>query len=298
MGSIIFRKKKSTFLLFLLPGVIWYSFVTIIPLITSFSYSFFKWSGGPNKTFIGLDNFKMLLQDEIFWQAFKNNLLITLLCVIGQIGFALTISSLLSTKFVKFKNIHRSVIFFPVVLSTIIIGFIWTMMYNKDYGIVNWFLQFLHLDFLIKPWLDDPKIVMLSISLPIIWQYIGYYMVIIMAGMTNISNEVFEMAEIDGATGFKKLIHITLPLLKNTIMVCIMLCIAGNMQVFSHIFVMTSGGPGTSSMVMAMYSYEKSFSQYQLGYGSAISIGILVVSLAMVFISRKLLGGKNDDSAY
>lgn len=296
MATNVLKPNKRTFFLYLTPGIVWYCFVMLFPLYNALKYSFFQWSGGVNKTFIGFENYKRLISDELFWSSFKNNVIITLLCVVGQIGIALLIASILNSRFMKLKNFHRAVIFFPVILSTVIIGFIWTLMYSKDFGLINWFLEFLHLDFLIKPWLDDPKQVILSVSSPLIWQYIGYYMVILMAGMTNISREVYEMAELDGATGWKQLLYITLPLLKNTILVCIMLCIAGNMQVFSHIFVMTGGGPGNSSMVMAMYSYNKSFTEYQLGYGSTISIGILVLSLSIVLILRRFMGGSTDES--
>lgn len=295
MVSSSIRPNKKMFIMFLAPGLLWYSFVMLFPLYSALKYSFYEWSGGLKMTFIGLDNYKTLIHDELFWLSFKNNFIITGLCVIGQIGIALIIATLLNSKIVKWKNFHRAIIFFPVILSTVIIGFIWTIMYNKDFGLINWLLHFLRLDFLIVPWLDNPKYVIYSVCVPIIWQYIGYYMVIIMSGMTNISGEVFEMAEIDGCTGFKKLIYITIPLIKNTLAVCVMLCIAGNMQVFAHIFVMTAGGPGVSSMVMAMYSYNKSFLQYQLGYGSAISIGIMIISLGLVILTRKVIGRSKSE---
>lgn len=291
----ILKLKKRTFILFLAPGLLWYFFVTIMPLVSAFKNSFYQWSGGANKVFIGLENYTTLLQDELFWHSFKNNLIITGLSVVGQIGIALILASLLNARFMKLKQFHRAVIFFPIILSTVIIGFIWTIMYNKDYGLINWFLTTFGLDFLIQPWLDNPDTVIYAVSAPIVWQYIGYYMIILMAGMTTIPKEVYEMAEIDGASGLQRIFLITLPLMKNTLIVCLMLCIAGNMQVFSHIFVMTSGGPGVSSMVMAMYGYSKSFIQYQLGYGSTISIAILLISLTLVLGVRRLLGGNSDE---
>ncbi len=232
MLNNVIKLKKRTFIYYLAPGLLWYFFVTIMPLLSAFKNSFYRWSGGLSKDFIGFENYATLIQDELFWHSFKNNLIITVLSVFGQIGIALILASLLNTRFVKAKQFHRAVIFFPVILSTVIIGFIWTIMYNKDYGIINWLLTFLNLDFLIRPWLDNPDTVIYAVTAPIIWQYVGYYMIILMAGMTNISKEIYEMAEIDGSTAFQRLIHITLPLMKNTIIVCIMLCIAGNMQVF------------------------------------------------------------------
>jgi raffinose/stachyose/melibiose transport system permease protein len=226
-----------------------------------------------------------------FWFAFKNNLIIVLLCIIGQIGIAFIISALLNSKMIRFKEFHRTVIFFPIVMSAVVLGIMWGLIYNKDIGVLNWFLSTIGLESLIKPWLDDPKIVIFSVVVPLIWQYIGFYMVILMSGMQSIPAEVYEVADIDGATGIQKALYITLPLLKNTIKVTIMLCIAGNMIVFDHIYVMTGGGPGKSSMVLAQYAYNNSFVMFKMGYGSAISMGIMILSMGLVLLTRLLLRG-------
>ena len=148
--------------------------------------------------------------------------------------------------------------------------------------IINWFLRTIGRPDLCKVWLNETKLVMLLVSIPLIWQYIGYYMVIILSAISSISTEIFESAEIDGANGIQSALYITLPLIKNTMLVCITLCIAGNMKAFDNIYVMTKGGPGTSSMVMAMYGYQVSFNQSNMGYGSCISVGIFVLSLLVI----------------
>ncbi|MDC7124909.1 MAG: sugar ABC transporter permease, partial [Spirochaetales bacterium] len=124
---------------------------------------------------------------------------------------------------------------------------------------------------------------------PIIWQYIGFYMVILISAIASIDKEIFEVAELDGANGFQRAIKIVLPLIKNTILVCVTLCIAGNMKVFDHIFVMTAGGPGNASNVMALYGYKISFDQQNMGYGTTISVAIFIVSLAVIGGSQKLV---------
>ncbi|MEF3311342.1 sugar ABC transporter permease [Paenibacillus sp. GYB004] len=293
-GSTAIRPKRITFLIYLLPSVILFSFMVLIPVVLAVRYSFFKWSGGPKMDFIGLDNYRNLLVDSNFWHAFLNNLLIVAFSVVGQIGIAFIISIFLMSKLAKWKGFHRTVIFIPVVLSSVVIGFLWGMIYNQDAGMLNWLLRSVGLESWIKPWLDDPDIVMYSVTVPIVWQYIGFYLIIFLAAMQSINSEVYEMAELDGATGFKKMLHITLPLLNPTIKIAVMLCIAGNMKAFDSIFVMTGGGPGSSSTVMAQYAYDTSFKAYKLGYGSAISVGIMILSVALIMISR-LIGGKNRD---
>ncbi|QUO33714.1 sugar ABC transporter permease [Faecalicatena sp. Marseille-Q4148] len=285
--------QKKYFVLMLAPIIIWFVFAILMPIVGAFRYSFYEWSGGP-KEFIGLGNYETLLHDEVFWLALKNNLIIVVISVIGQIGVALILATLMTSRVLKFKTFHRTVIFFPVLLSAVVVGFVWTLMYNKDYGFLNAILKAVGLENLIFPYLDDPKRVLYSLIAPLIWQFIGLYMVIISSGIANVDNEVFEVAEIDGAVGWKKLFYITLPLIKPTLMASLMMCISGNMKVFSHIQVMTNGGPGNSSMVMALYAYKRSFAMNEIGYGSAISIAILIISLILVGITRLLFARKED----
>lgn len=287
--------KKTVFISLLAPGVVLYAVIALLPILGALFLSFFKWSGGVHKTFIGFENYKNLFTDIRFWNALKNNLIITVVSLIGQVGIALIVATLFLSRSVKLKNFHRSVIFFPVVLAAIIIGFIWTMVYSRDYGLLNFILRSIGLESWIKPWLDDPDIIMYSISAPIVWQYIGYYTVIISSGMTAIPKEIFESSDLDGATGWRKLVYIIYPMTRNTIIVSVMICIAGSMKIFTHILVMTGGGPGSSSMVMALYAYRNSFVKYKLGFGSAASLGIMLISLIFILGTRKIMGSKNND---
>ncbi|AZT89309.1 sugar ABC transporter permease [Caldicellulosiruptor changbaiensis] len=291
MERQLFKPSSRVFIAYLSLPVLWYLFVVVVPLVLAIRYSLYEWSGGPKMRFVGLSNYIQLIHDYDFWFSFKNNLIITLLCIIGQIGIAFILAALMTTRVLKFKEFHRTVIFLPVVLSPVVIGFIWMLMYNQQIGILNWVLRAIGLGSLVRPWLDDPKLVIYSVSVPLIWQYIGFYLVILMASLQSIPKEIFEAAEIDGADGFKRTIYVILPLLSDTLKVSIMLCIAGNMKVFDHIYVMTGGGPGKSSMVMAQYAYNNSFIMFKLGYGATISVGILVLSLAIILLSRRLMGG-------
>lgn len=285
MKKRVMSRRSGIIFLYLLPGVLIFLFVAVAPMLLALYYSFHHWSLG-NMTFTGLDNYIQLVQDGDFWNAFKNNLIIVVLSILGQVGIAFVISLLLTSKWTKWKEFHRTVIFVPMVLSPVVIGFLWSLIYNKDYGILNWLLTHLGLSSWIQSWLGDPSIVIYSVAAPLIWQFIGLYLIIFMAAIQNIPKDIYEAAEIDGATGFKQTRFITLPLLSNTIKVAVMLCIAGNMKVFDHIYVMTGGGPGQSSTVMAQYAYDVSFEQFNFGYGTTISIGILVLSMVLIGASR------------
>lgn len=283
------KPRPAVFAAYILPSFLLYTFVVFVPILLAAYYGFFDWSGGTTKEFIGWENYINLLQDTRFWAALKNNLFLVVVCVIGQIGLAFIFAMLLSSRLARWKNFHRTVSFFPSVLSAVVIGFIWSMIYDYNYGLLNTFLKVIGLEDKIQPWLSNADIAMALVTIPLIWQYVGYYLIIIMSSIASIDTQIFEMAEIDGATGFKKAVYITLPLIKNTIMVCITLCIAGNMKAFDHIWTMTSGGPGNATEVVALYAYKSSFSSQKMGYGSAMSIGILIISLLFVGVVRLLM---------
>ena len=283
------KPKGKTIFLYLLVPVAMFVFTVFVPLITALVYSFFEWKGGPQKTFTGLQNYITLFADKTFWEAFGHNIYLVIACIIGQIGIAFILVIMVNSKLVKLKGMHRTFGFFPSTISAVCIGLIWNMIYHNQYGILNWFLKTIGRPDLCKVWLNETDKVMLLVSIPLIWQFIGYYMVIMLSAISSIDGEVFESAEIDGANGMQKAWYITLPLIKNTMLVCITLCIAGNMKAFDNIFVMTKGGPGTASMVMAMYGYQISFNQSNMGYGSCISVGIFVLSLLVIGGSQGLI---------
>jgi raffinose/stachyose/melibiose transport system permease protein len=289
------RPKKRVIFLYLLIPILIYVFSVFVPLLTALYYSFFEWKGGPNKTFNGIQNYISLIKDHTFWSAFTHNIYLVIACIIGQIGLAFIFVLMINSRYTKLKGIHRTFGFFPSTISAVSIGFIWTMIYDYKRGLLNWLLDLVGKGDSAKVWLNEPKLVMFLIAIPLIWQFIGYYMVILLSAISSIDQEIFEVSELDGANAFQRAIYIVLPLIKNTLLVCVTLCIAGNMKAFDHIYVMTSGGPGNSSMVMALYGYKVSFDQQNMGYGSAISIGIFVLSLIVILGSQKLVGHFSKD---
>ncbi|MBW7456472.1 sugar ABC transporter permease [Paenibacillus sepulcri] len=286
--STAMKIKPVMLLALLVPGLAVYTFVMIVPLVFSFYYSLTDWTGGPVKQFIGFDNYLQLVKDRLFWDSFKNNLTIMLLTLIIQMGLAFFLTTLFMSKLMRMKEFHRTVIFFPVVLSAVVVGFIWQMIYSRDYGILNAVLTSVGLESWIRPWLDDPGLVIYSVAVPLIWQYLGIPLIIFLSAVHGIPKEIYETCELDGCTGFKKARYITFPLIYDTIKVVMMLSISSNMLVFSHIYVMTGGGPGTSSMVLAQYAYKTSFTSMQLGYGSAVTMGMFVLSFGIVLIFKRL----------
>ncbi len=284
------KPKKSVLFAYLIIPVVVFVFAVFVPLVTALVYSFFQWKGGPVKTFNGLTNYITLFKDSTFWLSFRHNIFLVLVCIVGQIGIAFIFVLMINSKLVKLKGIHRTFGFFPSTVAAVSIGFIWKMIYDYNRGLINWFLDKIGRGDLAQVWLNNESLVMLLVAIPLVWQWIGYYMVILLSAISSIDQEIFEVAELDGANAVQRAVYIVLPLVKNTILVCVTLCIAGNMKAFDNIYVMTNGGPGTASMVMAMYGYQVSFQQQNMGYGSAISVGIFVLSLLVIGGSQWLIG--------
>lgn len=281
---------------FLAVPVLWYAFSVFIPLVAALFYSLFNWKGGPIKSFAALSNYARLIADKTFWSAFVHNIYIVTVCIIGQVGIAFVLVLMINSRAARLKEVHRTFGFFPSTISAVYIGLIWTMIFDWKRGILNYVLVRFGRE--ANVWLNDPVRVLQYVSVPLVWQFIGYYMVILMSGIAAIDSEIFDEAEIDGASAFQRAVYITFPMIKNTLLVCITLCVAGNMKVFDHIYTMTAGGPGTSSMVMALYGYKVSFEQNNMGYGSAISVAIFIVSLAVIGTIRALINHAMRDKDF
>jgi raffinose/stachyose/melibiose transport system permease protein len=288
-SSRLFKLQTGPAFRYLVPIFCVYAFTVLLPLLISIYYSVHK--EGVTE-FVGLQNYVALAKDNDFWFSLKNNVIITFFCVIGQVGIAFLIASFFMTKLLKLEGLHRIAIFLPVVLAPIVSGYLWSLIYNYRLGVLNWLLDLVNIQPVL--WLDNPKYVLYSVSVPLIWQYIGLYFIIFLAGMQNISKEVLEASEIDGATWFKKTAYVILPLLKNVMNVALILCITGTLKVFDHIYVMTGGGPGRSSMVMAQYAYNNAFTMSRLSYGSTISIGMLILCALIVLAMSRWIGGEGE----
>ncbi|KUP25319.1 sugar ABC transporter permease [Paenibacillus sp. DMB5] len=288
MGKAL-RPKGWVLLAYLLPGLIIYSFVVLVPIFSAFRYSFYSWTGGPKKTYIGIGNYMELLRDEVFWQSFLNNVLMTVYGLIGQVGLAFIFALLLMSKMVKLKGLHRTMSYFPSTLAPVIIAFLWMLIYNYNYGLLNAGLTKLGLGDLVQSWLDLTGPIVLLVSIPLSWQNIGFFTLLMLAGLSSINKEVLEVAELDGATGARKAWYVIIPLAKPTLVVASLLCIANNMRGFEHIYALTGGGPGNSSSVMALYAYQTSFLRFRYGYGSALAIAIIALTMLIILLSTLAL---------
>ncbi|QTH40430.1 sugar ABC transporter permease [Cohnella sp. LGH] len=279
---------KGFIVIGILPALLIYLFFVVIPIFWSAYYGFFDWKGIGAAKFIGFDNYAEVVRDPIFWKGFKNNMLIVVASVFGQVPIAM-ILALLLTRTNLFQRIIRASVFMPMVLSSVVVGIIWSYIYHPQIGILNFVLDATGLETLKRAWLSEPSISMYMIMIPIIWNYIGPYMIIFIAALQNIPSEINDAAQIDGVGSSRKLFQITLPMIWDTIKVVVVLCISGSLKAFDLIYVMTGGGPAHTTEVLASYMYNSTFNVYRFGYGSAISTSIIILSLILILGSQYLM---------
>lgn len=271
----------------LAPAVLLYTLFVFVPVLWSAYYGFFNWSGIGEARFIGLDNYAEILRDPVFWRSLKNNVIFVLASVFGQIPLALALAVLLH-KSNWLQRFLRSAVFLPMVLSTVVIGMIWQYFYHPQIGILNYLLDSLGLQSWKLEWLSDRDIAIYSLLPPLIWSYVGLYLIIFMSALQNIPGEIHDAAKIDGVSGARKLVSITLPIIKNTVQVAVILCISGSLKSFDLVYIMTKGGPAHATELLATYMYNSTFTTYRYGFGSAISTTIMLISLILIGTSQWL----------
>lgn len=286
-------RNKKTIILFLLPALLIYIAIVLLPVFSSTFNSLFKWNLVDTKKFVGLDNFiRLFTQDDIFKTGFKNTLLLMLISLIIQTPVAIALAITLSGK-IKGGKYFKTVYFIPNILASVAVGLLWSFIYNPDFGIINKVLTGIGLGQYAGLWLADEKTVLGSIIMVVVWQFIGYHMIIYLAAVQNIPPGLQEIATIDGAGSWKRVWYITLPLIKPMIAVDTVLMATGSLRFFDLIYVMSNGGPDHSSEVLALYMYYKSFRDMQYGYGSSIAVVLLALCLLITFILNRIF--KSED---
>ncbi|WP_199619768.1 carbohydrate ABC transporter permease [Paenibacillus alkalitolerans] len=285
----ILYRKKWLIAAGLFPALFFYLVFAIYPIFNSFYYSFYRWDGFTELHWLGLGNYAELIRDGVFWGSFKNNVYITVLSILIQIPAGLFFAVILNGRLLRRKSLYKTVFFIPVVISTIIVSVFWSMMYNYEIGLINGLLRAAGLDAWVRNWLGEPGIAIFMICIAIVWQFTGFYMIIFLAALQNVPNEILEAADIDGATGFRKLRSVTIPMISDTIFTSVALCISGSLRTFDHVYVMTNGGPNHATEVMASYAFQSTFSAMRYGYGSTVSTAVFIISFLLIVISRLVL---------
>lgn len=268
---------------FILPNFIGYFIFIFIPVCFSFILSVMEWDGSqvPMK-FIGLQNFVNLINDSTFKISLFNTFYYAIFTVPLTVAAALLIAVMLNSK-VKGIVFYRTAFFFPYIASLVAVGAVWNMLFQPDFGPINALLSALGV---VNPprWVASTQWAMPAIIIVSIWKYMGYYMIVYLAALQGISKELYEAAGLDGATGFKKLRYITIPMLTPTTFFVVMMLTIQCFKVFDLIYVMTQGGPGRSTNVLVNHIYNTAFLEFKFGYASASSIVLFFIVLIVTLI--------------
>ncbi|MDO4600941.1 MAG: sugar ABC transporter permease [Eubacteriales bacterium] len=281
------KKGRSRFIFCCLaPAVILFIIFMIIPTIDVFRMSLYKWGGyTAEKTFVGLDNFKTLLQSDKFYQAFQNTILLIVIVTIVTFSLAIIFAAILTRENLKGQTFFRVVFYIPNILSVVVISAIFSAIYDPNQGLLNSFLNlFRGADDPIL-WLGSQKIVIYSIIIAMVWQAIGYYMVMYMASMANIPESLYESASLEGAGRLKQFFSITLPLIWTNIRTTLTFFVISTINMsFLMVKAMTNGGPDGASNVFLSYMYQEAYTNSSYGYGMAIGVAVFLFSFALAAV--------------
>ncbi len=282
-GKISLKAKKAMIgYSFIIPNFAGFAIFILFPVLYTLILSFMKWDGFNAMQFVGLSNFTGIFKDRVFKAAFWKTILYVVFTVGLTLLASLGLAMALNTK-IKGRDAFRAAIFFPYVASIVAIGAVWKQLFEKNFGPINQMLRSLGVD---NPpgWLASTDWAIWGIIIVSIWKFMGYYMLIYLAGLQDIPNQLYEAATIDGANAWQKFRKITLPMLTpSTFFVFIMLTI-NSFKSFDLVYVLTQGGPGTSTMLMVNYIYDQSFKYWNYGYASASSMILFVIVLIITII--------------
>ncbi len=286
-------KRQRTALLFLLPAVVLLLCFMIYPLGKTIYYSFTAWYNfSAVQTFIGLENYKDLIRDPVVKTALRNTAILMAGVLLFQIGFALILAILVDGVRHCFK-FFRTIYFFPIVISATAIGLMFTLIYKYEYGLLNYFITLFGGEK--QVWINEKTSIYLAL-IPVVWQYVGFYFVIFLTGISNISSDIYESAMLDGIRPVQKAVYITVPMLRSVLTSSIVLVVSGCFKVFDIIFMVTNGGPLDSSQLLSTYMYQKAFARGNGGYASSIAIVMIVLGVAVTSVLRKMLQGGEEDA--
>ena len=286
------RKRSERRFIFacLAPATILLVLFIFIPTIDVFRMSLYRMGGITNKKeFIGLENFKTLMGDKSFLQAMQNTILIIVLVMLCTIVLAVLFAALLNRGTFRGKNFFRIIFYIPNILSIVVIAGIFGAIYNPSTGLLNTFLEAIHLDGLAHKWMAEPNIVIYSVIFALVWQAIGYYMVMYMSSMAAIPEDLYEAASLDGATEIQIFFQVTLPLIWSNIRTTLTFYIISTINLsFLFVQIMTDGGPNGKTEVFLNYMYKQAYGAGVYGYGMAIGVVVFLFSFILAAVVNKI----------
>jgi len=278
-----FNLQRFTPLLFLLPALLIFAVFALYPMVNALELSFYDWDGvSVERNFVGLQNYvQIFTQDPVFWTAVRNSIVWVSMSLVIPTTIGLLLALAVNQRLFG-RSAFRAIFYLPAIVASIAVATMWSWMYNPILGVVTSTLKSLGLGRLAQDWLGDPNIALYSIFVAYVWQTSGISMVLFLAGLQGVPEELKEAARVDGATPWGVFWNVIMPCLRETFIVVTVLTIINSLKVFDLIVGMTSGGPAQSTQVLALWSYTQSFGLHDYGNGMAISMVLLAITLVIV----------------
>lgn len=283
------RQNKIALIIFLLPATILFTIIIIVPILMSGYYSLLKWDGMTTGKFIGFDNYINLFKDSSiqFSKTLWHAVVIAIFSVFIQLPISLGLALILA-KGIKGERFFLSVFFIPVLISSVVIGQLWLKIYNPNYGLLNAFLKTVGLSGWVHTWLGEEKTALAAVMVPILWQFIGYHMLLFYAGIKSVPKELIEAAQVDSATSWQVNTKIIIPQIKPIIRMCVIFAVVGSFKTFDMIYVLTNGGPAHASEVPSTLMINLIFGRNQYGFGSAVAVIIIILCFAFAIGIKRI----------
>jgi ABC-type sugar transport system permease subunit len=279
---------RLTYVAMLAPALLLLAVFVFVPVILVLYGSLHDFSlTSRNWKFVGLDNYARAFSDSVFWTALRNNLIIVIGSVVLQVGMGTVLASILDRGIRVGRTLLRTIIFAPMIISSVAVGLIWSIILDPNVGPMNAAVRSVGLDPPRLGWLGDPSISIWIVLGIAAWQYTGFMMVLILAGLQSVPKELYQAAALDGATGLRAFWHITLPSIRNVVIVAVLITTVGGFKVFDLIFVTTGGGPANATQVLGTYIYLQAFNIGAVGYANAISVVLLAIAVVLGWLQLK-----------
>lgn len=291
------KKRNLEALLFVIPAIVILGIFVYYPLVQNISNSFRSFTlSSVTKEWVGLENYRHLLTDKNILVSLKNNVLYAIISIIIQVGFGLVLAAVLEDiAFQKVAPIFRSVYFLPTVISMTVVCLLFEFIYNPQMGLLNSFLEAIGLDSLTKVWLGSKKTAMYAVIAVSQWQSTGYVTMLFIVAIQKIPKDLYEAAEVDGASKIQRFLSITVPQVRQMFFVTMILTVVGAFTVFNEPYIMTGGGPGTATMVLSLHMYQTGFVKNDMGYASAIAMLIFMITAFLSSIQFMSFGREKED---
>ncbi len=288
------KKRTLSGYLFYIPFGFLYILFLVYPLIQGFRMSFYEWDLFSEPTFIGLANFTKMFNDPTFWETLWHTLYFVILTVPFLVIFGFLIAVLLNSK-IYFQKLFRVLFFFPYILSITIVCSTWVFMYQPKFGIISKIFQTIGINY--SGWLTNPTTAMPAIALTTIWWTLGFNVILYLAGLQEISPSIYEAATIDVANSFQKTFFITVPLLKRTHALVLVLQTISSLQIFGQVYIMTGGGPNGKTRVLIQYIYDQGFRYFRMGYAQAMALFFFVIMFIVGIVQFRLTLGTGGEKS-